>query len=81
MKQNIGSTDSFVRVMTGLAFYVNIFVFEPTIGAVGVIVLFALGTLCMVTAWTNHCPAYKATGICTCEANACECGDNQCCAK
>ena len=79
MKQNIGSTDSFVRVMIGIAFYANILALGPNLGAVGIIILFALGTLCMVTAWTNFCWAYGLFGICSCAGESCECSDNKCC--
>ena len=81
MKQNVGSSDSYIRVMIGIAFYVNIFALQPGIGAVGVIILFALGTICMVTAWIGHCPAYGPLGICTCSGE-CECSgesDGSCC--
>ena len=81
MNPNIGSTDSFVRVMIGIGFYANIFALQPTLGAVSTIILFALGTMCMVTAWTNHCPAYNVGGVCTCAANSCECSDNKCSAE
>ena len=75
MKYNVGSTDSFVRVMIGIAFYVNIFALQP-LGAVGVIILFALGTLCMATAWTKRCPAYGPMKVNTCSINEgnCSCG-------
>ena len=73
MKMNVGSTDSFVRVMLGIVFYTNIFALQPSLGAIGTIILFALGTICMVTAWTQSCPAYGKLGINTCSVN-----ENQC---
>ncbi|MCL1834089.1 MAG: DUF2892 domain-containing protein [Leptospirales bacterium] len=72
MKQNMGSSDSYIRVMIGIAFYVNILALQPSLCATGAIILFALGTLCMVTAWTKVCPAYGPLGICTCSGE-CEC--------
>jgi hypothetical protein len=74
MKQNMGSTDSFVRVMIGIAFYANIFVLEP--GAIGIIILFALGTICMVTAWIKYCSVLALFGLSTCS-----CASNECCAE
>ena len=71
--KNVGSTDSFIRVMIGIAFYVNILVLLPSLGAVGIIILFALGTLCMVTAWVEHCPAYGPMKVNTCSINAGSC--------
>jgi hypothetical protein len=70
MKQNVGSTDSFIRVMIGIAFYANIFALD--LGEVGVIILFVLGSICMFTAWHYHCPAYAMTGLCSCSK------DNEC---
>jgi cell division protein FtsW (lipid II flippase) len=77
MKQNMGSTDSFVRVMIGIAFYTNIFALQPSLGPVAIIVLFALGTLCMVTAWIKYCSALALLGISTCSSNEC-CAENSC---
>ena len=74
MKLNIGSTDSFVRVMIGLAFYVNIWALYPTLSVIAVIILFTLGTICIVTAWTESCPAYTKMGISTSSVNDCSCG-------
>jgi len=78
MKKNIGSTDSFVRVMLGIVFYTNILVLEP--GAIGTIILFALGSICMVTAWTYSCPAYNVIKVNTGPVNECSCGcsDHKC---
>ncbi|MCL1864368.1 MAG: DUF2892 domain-containing protein [Spirochaetes bacterium] len=71
MKQNMGSTDSFVRVMIGLAFYVNIFCLQPGLGAVGAIILFALGTLCMAAAWVKYCSVLALIGVNTCSSSEC----------
>ena len=56
MKENMGTADSWLRFMVGLAFLINIYILEP--GAVGTIILLALGILMWVTAWTHYCPAY-----------------------
>lgn len=56
MKENIGTADSWTRFMVGLAFFINIYILEP--GAVGTIILLALGIIEWVTAWTRFCPAY-----------------------
>lgn len=74
MQQNMGSTDSFIRVMIGIAFLVNILILEP--GAIGTIVLLALGILNLATAWIKFCPAYKPLGICTCPCCGC-CGEEK----
>ena len=81
MKQNMGSTDSYVRVMIGIAFYANIFALQPNLGAVSTIILFALGSLCMATAWTKYCWGYKLIGACTCAGESCECSDKCCAAE
>ena len=80
MKSNVGSTDSFIRVMIGIGFYTNIFALQPNLGTVSTIILFALGTLCMVTAWVGYCPAYGPLGVCTC-AGDCECSSDKCSAE
>jgi hypothetical protein len=69
MQQNMGSADSFIRSMIGIAFLVNIIILEP--GAVGTIILFALGAVNIATAWIKYCPAYTPFGICTCPGCGC----------
>ena len=64
MQQNMGSADSFIRVLVGISFLVNIIIIEP--GPVGTIILLALGIISLATAWIKYCPAYKPLGICTC---------------
>ncbi len=73
MQKNMGSTDSFIRTLVGIAFLVNIIILEP--GVVGTIILLVLGLLNLGTAWFAYCPAYKPLGICTCPG--CECAE--CC--
>jgi len=69
MQQNMGSADSFIRVLVGIAFLVNIIILEP--GAIGTIILLALGVLNLATAWVKFCPAYKPFGVCTCSCSGC----------
>ena len=64
MQQNMGSADSFIRVLVGISFLVNIIILEP--GPMGTIVLLALGILSLATAWTKYCHAYKMFNTCTC---------------
>ena len=74
MKQNMGSADSFIRVLIGISFLVNIIILEP--GAIGTIILLALGVLNLATAWIRYCPAYTPLGICTCPCT-CDCSDTE----
>lgn len=69
MQQNMGSADSFIRTLLGIAFLVNIIILEP--GIVGTIILFILGAVNLATAWFKFCPAYKPLGICTCPCSGC----------
>jgi hypothetical protein len=64
MQQNMGSADSFIRVLVGISFLVNIIIIEP--GPVGTIVLLALGIISLATAWTKYCHAYTMIKTCTC---------------
>lgn len=57
MKENMGSADSYLRFLVGLAFFINIPILEPN--AVGTIILLALGIIMWVSAWTHYCPAYS----------------------
>ena len=72
MQKNMGSADSFIRTMLGISFLVNIIILEP--GAVGTIILLALGLINLATAWVKHCPAYTPLGICTCP---CDCSKTE----
>jgi len=56
MKKNIGSADSYLRFMVGLAFLINIYILET--GAVATVILLGLGIVMWVTAWTHFCGAY-----------------------
>jgi F0F1-type ATP synthase assembly protein I len=64
MQQNMGSADSFIRVLVGIAFLVNIIILEP--GPMGIIVLLLLGMICLATAWIKYCHAYKMFNVNTC---------------
>ena len=64
MQQNMGSADSFIRVLVGISFLVNIIILEP--GHIGTIVLLALGIIFLATAWIKYCHAYKMFEVCTC---------------
>ncbi|HOP63002.1 MAG TPA: DUF2892 domain-containing protein [Spirochaetota bacterium] len=71
MKQNVGSTDKFIRSMVGISFLLNIIILET--GPVGTIILLVLGFAMIVSAWIGYCPAYVPLGICTCSGVTCEC--------
>ncbi len=74
MTHNVGSGDSFMRVMVGIAFLVNIIILEP--GAIGTIILLVLTAISFVTAWTHFCSLYKPFGINTCSCG--DCGEEKC---
>jgi len=74
MTHNVGSGDSFIRVIVGIAFLLNIIILEP--GAIGTIILLVLGAISLVTAWTHFCALYKPFGINTCSCN--DCGAEKC---
>lgn len=63
MKENMGSADSYLRFMFGLTFFINIYILEP--GAVGTVILLALGIAMWVQAWTHYCPAYSPINFST----------------
>ncbi len=69
MQQNMGSADSFIRVLVGISFLVNIIILEP--GIAGTIILLVLGVVFIATAWIHYCPAYKPLGICSCPCSGC----------
>lgn len=69
MKQNMGSADSFIRVLVGISFLVNIIILEP--GVIGTIILLVLGVACLATAWIHYCHAYTLLGICSCPCCGC----------
>jgi len=69
MQQNMGSADSFIRTLLGIAFLLNIIILAP--GVIGTIILLVLGILNLATAWVKFCPAYKPFGVCTCPCCGC----------
>lgn len=69
----MGSADSYLRFMFGLAFIINIYILEP--GAVGTIILLALGIIMWVQAWTHYCPAYSPFNFSTTGADKEEKGE------
>jgi hypothetical protein len=63
MEKNVGKADAFIRFQFGVAFLVNIILFEP--GIVGLIILLTLGLMLIKSAVTGYCPAYKYLKIST----------------
>lgn len=75
MQQNMGSADSFIRTLVGIAFLLNIIILEP--GAIGTIILLAFGIVNLATAWIKYCPAYAPFCVCTCSSTQCGCSETK----
>ena len=65
MKQNIGSTDSIVRLV--LAVIATLLYLFNIIGTVTAIILLAIGILMFFTSLTKKCPIYALLGISSCK--------------
>lgn len=63
MEKNVGVADSYIRVLLGVAFILNIFVLQT--GVIGTIVLLVLALISLVTAYTGFCALYKILNIST----------------
>lgn len=68
MEQNVGSSDSFLRVLLGAAFWVNILALGT--GVVGTIILFLLGALMFFTADKHYCFLYNVFNFSSAEEKA-----------
>lgn len=65
MKQNIGSTDSIIRLI--LSVIATLLYLFNIIGTVTAIVLLAFGVLMFFTSLTRKCPLYSLLGISSCK--------------
>lgn len=65
MKQNIGSTDSIIRLI--IAVIATLLYLFNVIGTVTAIILLAFGTLMFFTSLTKKCPIYNLFGISSCK--------------
>ena len=65
IKQNIGATDRYIRVLIGLGFLMNIIQTDP--GRLGTFIQLALGLVLLVTAFTRYCALYDLFKISTIE--------------
>ena len=63
MEKNVGTADSYIRMLLGVAFILNIFTLKT--GVIGTIVLLVLALISLVTAYTGFCALYKILHICT----------------
>jgi hypothetical protein len=63
MVRNVGAVDSYIRVLIGVAFLLNIFALKT--GVIGTIVLLVLALISLVTAYTGYCGLYKIFNIST----------------
>ncbi len=61
MNKNIGLIDKILRILVGLGTY-TLFFTDITSGVLG-LVLVALGTVFLLTAFVNVCPLYKLFGL------------------
>lgn len=61
MNKNIGIIDRILRILVGLGSYALFFT-DVTSGILG-LVLVALGTIFLLTAFVNVCPLYKLFGL------------------
>ncbi|MCX8122803.1 MAG: DUF2892 domain-containing protein [Spirochaetes bacterium] len=65
MKKNVGPADRYIRVLIGVSFLLNIIILKP--GAIGTIILLALGLAVLYSAYSGYCWAYDLLKISTCK--------------
>ncbi len=65
MKKNVGTADRYIRVLIGVSFLINIFILKP--GAIGTIILLALGLALLYSAYSGYCWIYDLLKISTCK--------------
>ncbi len=65
MKKNVGPADRYIRTLVGVSFLLNIFVVKP--GAIGTIVLLAIGLAVLYSAYSGYCWAYDILKVSTCK--------------
>jgi len=64
-KKNVGTADRYIRVLIGVSFLINIFILKP--GAIGTIILLALGLALLYSAYSGYCWIYDLLKISTCK--------------
>lgn len=74
MKKNLGSADRYIRVLIGVSFLLNIIIIKP--GAIGTVILLALGLGILYSAYSGYCFIYDLLKISTCNKN-CESESNE----
>ncbi|HOF13962.1 MAG TPA: DUF2892 domain-containing protein [Spirochaetota bacterium] len=65
MKKNVGPADRYIRVLIGVSLLINIFIVKP--GAIGTIILLALGLAVLYSAYSGYCWIYDLLKISTCK--------------